>query len=83
MVDFHFLSLLFVEGILINKYSVQFRGTPVIVFGNYNFIAPKPWLQLYANPHTNDITDNEIQVQTAPYLNNILEEQKRRTASGH
>ena len=31
---------------LLKKDSVVIKGTPVIVFGKYNFDAPKPWLQL-------------------------------------
>ena len=54
------------------------KGTPVIVFGSYNFGAPKPWWQLVANPHALDISEAEIQSQTASYLNDILSEQKKR-----
>jgi hypothetical protein len=58
--------------------NVLANGTPVIVFGSYNFDAPKPWLQLVANPHALDITETEIQQQTAPYLNSIVAEQEKR-----
>ena len=58
--------------------SIAVKGTPVIVFGSYNFDAAKPWLQLITNPHALDITETEIQKQTAPFLNNILLQQKKR-----
>lgn len=58
--------------------NVFAKGTPVIVFGSYNFDAPKPWLQLFANPHALDISEAEIQQQIAPYLDNILAEQEKR-----
>ena len=62
--------------------NVIANGTPVIVFGSYNFEAPKPWLQLIANPHALDITADEIKNQTMPYLNKIIDEQtKRETAA--
>ncbi len=58
--------------------SVQVKGTPVIVFGTYNFDAPKPWLQLVANPKALDIKEEEIESLTAPFLNDILSVQKGR-----
>jgi hypothetical protein len=58
--------------------SVLVNGTPVIVFGSYNFDAPRPWLQLVANPHAMDITEAEIEKQAAAYLNAILAEQSKR-----
>ena len=62
--------------------NVIANGTPVIVFGSYNFEAPKPWLQLITNPHALDITADEIKNQTMPYLNKIIDEQtKRETAA--
>lgn len=66
------------QWILDDKEAVLANGTPVIVFGSYNFEAPKPWLQLVNNPHVLDISEAEIQKQTMPYLNNILTEQIKR-----
>ena len=68
------------QWILSGKDSILVKGTPVIVFGNYDFSAPKPWLQLIANPHAMDITKEDIQNETTAYLNNILAEQKKREA---
>ena len=66
------------QWILDGKETVLANGTPVIVFGSYNFEAPKPWLQLITNPHALDITETEIQQQTTPYLTAILAEQEKR-----
>lgn len=66
------------EWVLADKYSVLVKGTPVIVFGKYDFSSPKPWLKLISNPHSLEITENEIQKITAPFLNEILAEQKKR-----
>ena len=63
-----------------NKDSVVVKGTPVIVFGNYNFDAPKPWLQLVSNAKSLTISAEEIQKQTAAYLTAILAEQQKRIA---
>ncbi|MBK7559892.1 MAG: L,D-transpeptidase [Chitinophagaceae bacterium] len=66
------------QWILGDKESIRVKGTPVIVFGSYNFDAPKPWLQLVMNPKAMDIAEAEIKKQTVPFLNNILAEQKKR-----
>jgi hypothetical protein len=61
--------------------SILLKGTPVLVFGSYDFDAAKPWLQLTADPHAIDISENEIQRQISPYLNDILAEQEKRTTA--
>ena len=68
------------EWILASKDSVQVKGTPVIVFGSYNFDAPKPWLQLVANPKALDISEVEMKQQVAPYSDEIMKEQVNRNA---
>jgi hypothetical protein len=68
------------EWILASKDSVQVKGTPVIVFGNYNFDAPKPWWQLVTNPKVLDISEKEMKQQVAPYLDEIMKEQENRKA---
>jgi lipoprotein-anchoring transpeptidase ErfK/SrfK len=66
------------QWILEGTETVLANGTPVIVFGSYNFDAPRPWLQLTTNPHALDITADEIQKQTMPFLDKILTEQTKR-----
>ncbi|NGY35963.1 L,D-transpeptidase [Flavobacterium sp. XN-5] len=63
---------------LADSETVKVKGTPVIVFGNYDFSAPKPWLQLTVNSKGLDISENEIKEQTMPFLTDILKEQKNR-----
>ncbi len=58
--------------------NILANGTPVIIFGSYNFDGAKPWWQLVTNPHALDITEAEIQKQTMPYLDKILAEQTKR-----
>lgn len=60
------------------KKQLLVKGTPVIVFGAYDFSAPKPWLRLVSNPHVLDITEDEITQITDPYLKDILVTQKNR-----
>jgi hypothetical protein len=63
---------------VLEKDIVKMKGTPVIVFGEFDFDAPKPWLQLISNPHALEISETEIQAQTSQFLDSILEEQKKR-----
>ena len=66
------------QWILNDKEEIKAKGTPVIVFGSYNFDQPKPWLQLVKNPKIVDISDKDIEKETSPFLNEILEQQKIR-----
>ncbi|REH01648.1 L,D-transpeptidase [Flavobacterium aquicola] len=66
------------QWVLADDENVKFKGTPVIVFGSYNFDAPKPWLQLVENPKALVISESEIKEVITPYLNTILTEQAKR-----
>lgn len=66
------------QWVLADKETVKVKGTPVIVFGSYDFDEPKPWLQLVKNPKSLDISIAEVEKQTAPFLKAILEQQKIR-----
>ena len=63
---------------LADSETVKVKGTPVIVFGAYDFKAGKPWLQLISNPKILDISESEVEQMTKPYLQSILKEQKIR-----
>ena len=63
---------------VLNKDAVKKKGTPVIVFGNYNFDGPKPWLQLLTDPHALDISEKEIKQVVRPHLKTIIAEQDRK-----
>lgn len=66
------------EWILKDKENVKVKGTPVVVFGSYDFDGPKPWLQLTSNPKALDISQSEIEKQTKPFIQEILENQTLR-----
>jgi hypothetical protein len=73
---------------VLKKDTVQIKGTPVFVFGSYQFNEPKPWKKLTADPHALDIPAKEIEALVAPHLKDILAEQEKRnlhreTASSH
>lgn len=67
------------QWVLKDDENVLVKGTPVIVFGGYDFDAPKPWLQLVQNPKALNISATEIEQATKPYLKDILSEQGKRT----
>lgn len=66
------------QWILNDKEEINAKGTPVIVFGSYNFDQPKPWLQLVKNPKIIAISAEDIEKETSPFLNEILEQQRIR-----
>lgn len=65
---------------VLQKDEVQLKGTPVVVFGNYDFDAPKPWLKLVSNAAALNISDKDIDALLASYKAEILKEQKKRNA---
>lgn len=66
------------QWVLADKTTVQVKGTPVIVFGSYDFKAPKPWLKLVNDPHALDISVNQIEQETRRFKDEILREQENR-----
>jgi lipoprotein-anchoring transpeptidase ErfK/SrfK len=69
------------QWVLVDDENVKFKGTPVIVFGAYDFDAPKPWLQLVKNPKALTISVSEIEKVTTPFLSTILKEQGKKKKS--
>ena len=66
------------QWITLGKDSILITGTPVIIFGNYVFGSPKPWLQLTQNPHSLDISEDEIKSLTMSHIDSIMLEQRKR-----
>ncbi|MBE8723616.1 L,D-transpeptidase [Flavobacterium hungaricum] len=69
------------EWILKDKENVKVKGTPVVVFGSYDFDGAKPWLQLVSDPKSLNISENEIETQTKSFLKQILENQNLRDSN--
>jgi len=69
------------EWILKDKENVKVKGTPVIVFGSYDFDGTKPWYQLATDPKALDISESELETQVQPFIQKILENQKVREAN--
>lgn len=68
------------EWILADEENVKVKGTPVVVFGDYNFEAPKPWLELIKDPKALNITEATIEEIIKPFMGTILNAQKNREA---
>lgn len=66
------------EWVLKDKENVKVKGTPVVVFGSYDFDGPKPWSQLASDPKALSISENEIENEVKPFIQKILENQKLR-----
>lgn len=67
------------QWVLKDEETVLIKGTPVIIFGSYDFGAPKPWYQVVSNAKALDLSVSEIEKQAAPFLPTILSQQQNRT----
>ncbi|QNL48628.1 L,D-transpeptidase [Olivibacter sp. SDN3] len=56
------------------------EGTPVMVFGTYDFDAERPWLKLTGNPNANKISETDLLNEVKPHLEEILEAQQNRSS---
>lgn len=68
------------EWILKDKENVKVKGTPVIVFGSYNFDGSKPWLEVTSDPKALNISESELEKEVKPFIQKILDNQKLREA---
>lgn len=53
------------------------KGTPVIIFGEPNF-KNKPWKELLKSPKANDYSEEELNNEIKPFLEEILKQQQIR-----
>lgn len=75
--DAKFLYFWIDQWVLANN-AIQTKGTPVIIFGEYDFNSPKPWLQLAVNPSSLEISKDEIEAITEPFLVEIIAAQNEK-----
>lgn len=66
------------QWVLSDPNTVKLKGTPVIVFGSYNFGADKPWIALKDNPKALAISEKELNSIIEPHLREVLQEQAKR-----
>ncbi|TDR25250.1 L,D-transpeptidase [Flavobacterium cheniae] len=58
--------------------KVKLKGTPVIVFGSYDFKNPKIWNTLPQDAKALSISEAALETIISPYLPSILKEQTKR-----
>lgn len=58
--------------------KVKLKGTPVIVFGSYDFKKPKIWNTLPQDAKALSISEAALETTISPYLPSILKEQTKR-----
>lgn len=58
--------------------TVLAKGTPVIVFGSYEFDGTAPWWRLANDPGANRISEKDVTEVVKPHLSDILKEQSNR-----
>ena len=59
--------------------TVKLKGTPVIVFGSYDFEVKKPWNAVKENPKAMNISEDELNAIIAPHVQTIFQEQDKIT----
>ena len=58
--------------------TLKAHGTPVIVFGDYNWGGKKPWKNLINDAASNTVSEEELKKLIEPHLEKILKEQQNR-----
>lgn len=58
--------------------TIRAKGTPVIVFGDFDWDGRKPWKNLLENAKANDISEKDLEIIIEPFLEKILKEQQNR-----
>jgi len=66
------------QWVLSDKHTVQVKGTPVIVYGDYKFGVKGIWYRLVENPEITTISKSELEAIAEPYVAEILNQQSIR-----
>lgn len=66
------------QWVLADEETIKTKGTPVLIFGSYDFDSPKLWYQLVTNPKALDISVSTIEKEVEPFFTKIIVEQEKR-----
>jgi hypothetical protein len=66
------------QWILKDNNTLLAQGTPVIVFGDYPWGSRRPWKELLDDSNANNITQEMLKKEVAPFIDKILEAQSQR-----
>ncbi|MBC5841226.1 L,D-transpeptidase [Flavobacterium sp. F-380] len=69
------------QWVLADSETVKVKGTPVVVFGTYDFKASKPWLELTSDPKALTLSEEDVKQTVQPHLSSIMKEQKNKEAN--
>jgi len=58
--------------------TTKAKGTPVMVFGDYQWGGQKPWRKLLTDPNANNISVQEMEKLLSPLVEKMLKEQTNR-----
>lgn len=58
--------------------TTKAKGTPVMVFGDYQWGGQKPWRKLLTDPNANNISVEEMEKLLCPLVEKMLKEQTNR-----
>lgn len=58
--------------------TTKAKGTPVMVFGDYQWGGQKPWRKLLTDPNANNISVEEMEKLLSPLVEKMLKEQTNR-----
>ena len=59
-----------------NGQHIQTYGTPVLIFGSYEYTQPAPWKSLVNDPNSASIDVATLEKSLAPYIDEIVEKKK-------
>lgn len=59
-------------------HSVKAKGTPVVVFGDFDWDGKKPWKRLSENPDITTYSAEQLNAEIQPFKAEILQEQQKR-----
>ncbi len=69
------------QWILSKDEKILASGTPVLIFGEYDYDATAPWKALVENPHSMTISEQSLSKEIEPYLEAIQEKQQERNSA--
>jgi len=65
-----------------NGIKILAQGTPVIIFGAYNYNKPKPWNALVNDNTANNYTADSLFMFVRPYFEKLTIEQTEKDSLG-
>lgn len=68
------------QWVLKDSKTVEIKGNPVLVYGDYNFGVKGIWYQLYKDPTITTVSESQLTQLVQPHMEEMLREQNKRKA---